>query len=206
MPIGRRSRGNDSLKRSAGTRALPPAILIVCEGNTEDRILTQLRQRWRIPNAQVEIAAPTGVPKTVVMRAKELWNKENKDPEVWVVFDRDEHPCWSRALDQARKLKFQLAHSNHCIELYGLLLHRDQTASIDRHKAQSDLKSLHSGYDHHKNPYFNEAIVCTNLDIAFQRAEHLINIATSEAVADPDRNPTTRFHLLIKRLSTLRRP
>jgi len=194
------------LRRRKGYKTSPPVILVVCEGHTEKRCLDELRGRWRIPSLKVELDAKGGVPSTVVRRAKErrseYGRKVEDRPETWVVFDRDEHPCWQRAIDQATALKMKLGISNPCAELWGVLLHQDQTAHIERDKAQSLLKEIHPGYDHGRNPYLDVETVAERIDHAYERAEAILK-AANKLGEDEYRNPTTRFHLLVKRLRSI---
>lgn len=190
LPVTRASR------RSHGTRQ-NPTLLVVCEGKTEKEILLALRGHLRLPGLSVHIAGQAGVPKSVVKKAKDL-KREFKPDETWVAFDRDEHPCWTEAIEQARANNIRLAVSNPCVELWGLLLHQPQTAFIDRHAAQSQLKRLHAGYDHHKNPRLSLEIVVSARETAAVRANALRN--TAETLGDPFRNPSTRFDELVDRL------
>jgi hypothetical protein len=194
------------LNRKQAWKASPPVILVICEGKTEKKCLVSLRSRWRIPTVQVEVAGEGGVPRSVVNAAKKQWSqygrRKSDRPETWVVFDRDEHPCWSAAIDQAHALKFKLGISNPCFELWGILLHKDQTAEIEREKAQSLLKGLHRGYDHSRNPVLDCELVLKGIDDAHDRSEELLCIANRND-ADRYKNPTTRFHLLIERLRSI---
>jgi hypothetical protein len=193
------------LEQSHSTRDLPPFLVIVCEGQTEEKLLKDLRGRWRIAAVTVKIVAEGAAPSSVVKKAIELRDEHrgryrDTPVEVWVVFDRDEHPCWSRALDQARAHKFKLAVSNPCVELWGLLLHRNHSAYIERHVAQRLLSTLHAAYHHEKNPYFNADLVEENLDAAVRREAVLRRRA--EDAGDILQNPMTMLSELIE---TLRR-
>lgn len=186
------------LGRKHGLRSLLPRILVVCEGKTEQKLLEGLRGHWHIPSVSVLVVGQAGVPVTVVKRAKDA--RKGFD-EVWVVFDRDEHPSWANAIDQATANKFQLAVSNPCVELWGLLLHVGHTAHIDRHKAQQTLSQHHPDYHHDKNPYFDLDTVLQYIDVAHARAEQLLKLF--EAEEDPYRCPTTRLHRLLARIAEL---
>ena len=53
--------------------------------------------------------------------------------EIWCVFDIDNHPNLSQAIDRAnQKQGVKIAVSNPCFELWLVLHRRDQTAYIDR--------------------------------------------------------------------------
>ena len=197
-----------SLHRTSGQRDLPPSLIIVCEGKTEKKVLDGLRGRWRIACAKIELIGEAGVPATVVTKARALLQEhrsrygKGSSVEVWVVFDRDEHPCWKTAVDQARRLKFESGVSNPCVELWGILLHQEQQAHIERHVAQRLLSRIHPGYHHDRNPYFDLDAVERCFEDASRRATALQRRAAEGN--DPLRNPITSFPQVIKRLKSLK--
>lgn len=205
---GRRLPPSKSLARAHGQRELPPSLIVVCEGNTEKQLLDGLRGRWRIPSARIELVGEAGVPSTVVRRAKELLDahrsryRRSSPAEVWVVFDRDDHPCWRDAIQRAQDLGYHLAVSNPCIELWALLLHQAQSAHVERDVAQRRLAQLHAGYHHDRSPYLDLDVVEKNLEQARVRADALHRRAVE--AGDPRRNPSTHFPALIERLHGLR--
>ncbi|MEZ4463029.1 MAG: RloB family protein [bacterium] len=152
-----------------------------------------------MPVARVVVTGQAGDPWALVEQAR-LLRREHRRSEVetWVVFDRDEHPRWADAAQRARDLGLHLALSNPCIELWGLLLHQDQTAWIHRHDAQRALAQLHPGYHHDKAPWFDLPTVLAGLEAAEARAELLARRATE--AGDPLGNPTTSIHRLIARM------
>ncbi|MGN1209982.1 MAG: RloB family protein, partial [Duodenibacillus sp.] len=102
-------------------------ILIVCEGVTELRYLTELALFMGI-EGKVDIRCsdlqnPEG---TVERLAKErFWAKATGMPyarEVWLVFDRDRHVGYRSAVRIAERLGMRLALTRPCIE-YWFLLH-----------------------------------------------------------------------------------
>lgn len=194
------SRRGSKLSRRTSTRDLVPRLLVVCEGKTEKKILCELRGHYRIPSVSVEVLGQVGVPKTIVEKAKE---KTSSFDEVWVAFDRDEHPEWKGSIEKALRLKMRIAVSNPCVELWGLLLHGDQGAYLEREKAQSALSKVHPKYHHEKNPYFELEDVLQLAAGAHRRAELLIDSRITDD--DPFGNPSTRFHLLVARVIELGR-
>jgi hypothetical protein len=185
-------RGRPSLRRRVAHEPLPRPLLIVCEGKTEQLLFEDLRGRWRVPQARVRVLGQRGVPKTVVTTARAEAKQLRIAPgDVAVVFDRDAHPSWEEALRMAEAAGFVIGASHPCVELWGLLLHQEQTAAIDRHSAQRALAAVHRGYHHDKNPYFNLDQVEAGLDAAARRARLLQRRA--EGTGDPWGNPTTRL-------------
>lgn len=191
------------LRRSSGTIPATPTLLIVCEGRTEASCLTDLRAAWRVRKADVRVVSEAGDPRHLLSVATAIAAEIPGEVEVVVVFDRDDHVHWAASVDTARARGWCLALSNPCVELWGLLLHRDQTAPIDRHAAQRDLAKVHPRYHHEKNPYFDVATVLAHLDDAARRAAALDQRA---ADTEPLGNPTTGFTAAIVRLRTYANP
>lgn len=186
--------------RAAGFVEQRPALLIVCEGKTEECFLKGLRARWRIPGAKVQLVPQVGVPSTVVREARRLRDRERPD-ETWVVFDRDDHPCWHTAIDEAQRTRLCLAISNPCFEQWAILLHADQNADLHRSEVQRRLAALHRGYHHDKSPYLDVDLTLTLLDAAAHRSVILNRVAQS--LGEPFRAPMTTFSDLVARLRSL---
>ena len=199
--------GAPVLTRRYGVLDQLPRLYVVCEGGTEKRCIDELRAHWRIPSLQVEVVGQGGDPSAVVRKAKDKRaasggrRRRKPDVEIWVAFDRDAHERWPGAIQQAMDLGFELARSNPCIELWGLLLHRDQNAWIDRHEAQRQLASLHPGYHHDRHPYFALDVVLAGMEDAHRRAEQMGQRAEQDG--EPYKNPTTRFPGLVERVRGL---
>jgi hypothetical protein len=162
-------------------------------------MLDGLRARWRIPHASVVVEGQRGDPLAVVDRCLE----HRKDgAQVWAVFDRDEHERWTRAVLKARDRRVEIAPSNPCVELFGVLLHEDHSAPVDRFTAQRRLKQLHPGFDHKTHPYLDVQVVADRWEDAEVRAATLARHA--QAAGDPLGNPTTAFTSAIRALSDAR--
>lgn len=83
----------------------------------------------------------------------------------------------------------ELAISNPCVELFGILLHEVREAWIHRDDAQRRLREVHPGYDHEGSAVLDVRLVQRGLDDARGRAARLNQLAV--AAGDPLRNPTT---------------
>ena len=114
--------------------------------------------------------------------------------EVWCVFDVDEHPHLTEALDQAQANGIGVALSNPCFELWILLHFQDQRAHIERHKLQSLCRE--------HLPDFVKVAAYSDLrdryDAAVGRAEALAK--WQEEQGRTHANPSTGVHSLTERL------
>lgn len=101
-------------------------ILILCEGKTE---VYYFRGLVRLAHGQDKVKIMKGVyaePLGLVEEAKSYLSfdklHERKLSEVWVVFDRDQHRRYRRALAEACQIsQIKIAWSNPCFELWFLL-------------------------------------------------------------------------------------
>ena len=62
--------------------------------------------------------------------------------EVWCVFDRDEHPDVSSAIEEARHSGVETAMSNPCFELWLVLHVQEHSAGVHRHVIQRVCSNL----------------------------------------------------------------
>jgi len=201
---GKRIRKLKELQRKSLQISERPVILIVTEGITEERYFKALRTDLRI-NAKVEISkSKYGTdPKSVVEYAKYLSRKEKQYGDIydktWCVYDRDEHQKFKDANIQARDLKFEVAFSNPCFELWYLIHFQNQEAHIERDEVVENLKQYIPDYDKTKDcyeklkKYQNDAIV---------HAEKLREKHKREN-SEETKNPSTTVDLLVKYLNSI---
>lgn len=214
-----RGAGGKQVRRDSFVDAVP-FVLVACEGKTEQKVLDGLRTHLRLPSVKVEVRGQCGNTLSVLdaaleMRKEKLKSLPKRDlardsMETWAVFDRDEHPetRWSQAFAKAAAQvpPVRMAQSNPCIELWAILLYRDQTAHIERGDAQKALAVLMAGYHHEKAPFFNIA-ECLASDISNDTARWELAGQRARAIAvrrakdgDPLGNPSTDFDLLVAEL------
>src|SRR5437868_2467072 len=99
--------GGGVLRRRKAFREPRKKIYAVCEGkNTEPGYIRSLISEFRQQSIDIHIIPKGGDPSAVVARAAEIRNtlKKSRDPadkdsEVWVFFDVDEHPRFREACD-----------------------------------------------------------------------------------------------------------
>ena len=193
----RRARSPAILRRGKAQKSLGHLHWIFCEGKTEKRCLEELARFWRLASVRVDPRlghAPSAIVKMAKEKKKEL-KKESGAWTIHVVFDRDEHPGFREALEQARANGFCVGYSNPCVELWAILLHQDQTAWIERKEAQSKLKQIHPGYCHKSRPILDLKTVINGLEDASQRSKNLLRRARE--AGNPFGNPTTEFFRVI---------
>jgi RloB-like protein len=201
-----------TLRRGAPNLEPKRRILIVCEGSrTEPSYFESWRRHLRNPLVELVINDEAGVPRTLVRRAaekkreaKRLARRERdafmQFEEVWCVFDVDDHPNLADARDQARANQIDLAISNPCFELWGLLHFQDQWAFLDRSSVVTYLKTHLPTY--RKLLPFD--ILLPRYEAALARARNLDQrCASAGSIGD---NPSTGAYRLTESLLNSSKP
>lgn len=203
-----RRHDDQPIQRRRPTRQPKFRILAICEGEkTEPLYLKDLKNHARNPLIHIEALGAAGDPITVVEtaikrrraardEAKRLRDENLLWDQVWAVFDVDDHPRLDDALKLAAAGDIQLAVSNPCFELWGLLHFADQRGHIDRKKLRAALRLHLPRYD--KELPFGK--MHPGYDDAVRRARELDQQA--ERAGRPGRNPTTGVHLLTEIIRT----
>ena len=118
--------------------------------------------------------------------------------EIWCVFDVDQHPNISQAINDARQSGINVAVSNPCFELWLVLHRQEQTAYIDRHDIQQRSDEVGLTANKHILPAA-EAVLVEAVDTAKQRALALDRRHAGNGSA-PRSNPSTNAWRLVDRL------
>ena len=215
IPKGRSSR---ELKRAPETIDVGKRILIVCEGEkTEPRYLRNLIQLLRVPSAKVSVHGEGGsAPISVVEHAEKILKQDPDFETVFLVFDRDRHQSYNRAVDKCRSLvenssseiAFIPITSVPCFE-YWLLLHvsvsakpygADPTGASPADNLISDLKkhSVFSNYNKSDCGFFDS--IKQNTDKAAETAERNLREAIKGGSPEYHEDPSSRVYLIVKEL------
>jgi len=138
-----------------------------------------------------------GDPRTVVERAIEESKSDRfaTCDSVWAMFDRDAHQRFDEARNLARGNHIQLAISNPCFELWGILHYHEKNAPLDRRECQRELGKLCPDYNAGGNKVFNDReVIEQQYLVAVERAAS--SVKRREEEGDSGGNPSTTVHLL----------
>lgn len=153
-------RPKSSLKRRGPTRRPPVKFIVFTEGkNTEPDYLQALQALYDRTIIEIDPRKAAGVPKTIAARAleyakesgltkrgrKKLDSFEAND-QVWVMFDRDEHPKVKESIDLCVANNIGVAYTNPCFELWLILHFNDFDKVLDHHKVQDEFRAVCSDY------------------------------------------------------------
>ena len=104
----RKARDVRSFRRKLARRAQYDMVLIVCEGEKpEPNYFRALIDDLQLNTANIRIAKNTAgsSPRNVVDTARKEYKKEKDYDAVYCVFDKDQHPSYTEALDIIRREK-----------------------------------------------------------------------------------------------------
>lgn len=155
-----RTRGGDGINRrkgaggTKGRAARPRQVYVFSEGEvTEPQYIDiivkngtpadpgrTVQHHIANPNTKSKLRKPLQLVQEAVRtlrkverEAKDAGLKQDKDwnwPQVWVLFDRDDHPSIHDALRLADKEGIRVAYSHPCFELWRLLHYTNYTSSF----------------------------------------------------------------------------
>ena len=180
-------------------------IRVLSEGAVTERGYLTMWARLNRRSVRLDVSDRGMTPETLVRRAKQyilrtrrLKRSEREFDELWCVFDVDQHPNLSHAINDAQQSGIEVAVSNPCFELW-LVLHREeQTAYIERHDVQRRSDELQLT-DNKRILSSAERILVDAVDTAKQRAlaldrRHAGNRSPARS------NPSTDVWRLVDRL------
>lgn len=187
-----------------GKRDQRRVIRVLTEGKvSEPGYLAQWARRSQ--NIHIDFSESGMAPLTLVERARshqrsnrKRGGKSDKFDEIWCIFDVDEHPNLSQAINEAREGGIEVALSNPCFELWLILHYQDQTAHIDRRHAQRLAGDLGAIDGKRIRPEAIEDILIKYVD-AKRRAIELGNRHRGNG-AVPDSNPSSNLWELVDKL------
>lgn len=145
-----------SKKRGVGKRQVPPRFILVCEGQTERGYFQAVNQLLRLAGISVKAVQDEVSPLAIVDRAKDYITGNpkrgieavEKQDQVWVVFDWDEHTDEVvRARKKAEGLGIHVALSNPCFDVW-LIWHLEDYMRVGCLARQTDaeLKKVWPSY------------------------------------------------------------
>jgi hypothetical protein len=179
-------------------------LYLFAEGKTEEGWADWLHRTAR-GLVVIDCEGEAGVPRTLLEKAKDKRaalrragsrTQASRD-EVWIVFDRDDHPDVPGTLEEARDAGIGVVFSNECFEVWPLLHFEDRTRHTARADLQRELHALHPHYDHDDGARVDWEALAPYTGVATHRAIGLHQ--RGETAGNPFRNPSTTAWLLDRR-------
>jgi hypothetical protein len=197
-----------SLRRQIETRNPKVSFKIFSEGEkTEYDYFMAMRRHYSAVLIDIEIIRGAGVPLTLArkasaaqrqIRSSKKGSLLNRD-EVWVAFDRDEHPNVQSAIDQCRANGVGVAYSNPCFELWLILHFEDFDKPDHRHDVQQKLSGICKDYDRHSRKTTDCSKLMALLHDAELRADEQLRRRRQEG--EPPGPPFTTVYELTRRIT-----
>lgn len=185
-------------------------VLIVCEGQvTEPSYLKELKAHHGLGDANVTVAGLGSGPLTVVRHAKRIRERERHEGsefnQVFCVFDRDEHPSFNQASNEAEACGLGLSRSWPCFE-YWLLLHfRYSRKPYARAGNRSPAENCIGDLCGHLPGYAKAAEgIYPALESRLEAAKARAIRAMNEVRETGEPNPSTEVHELVGYLQSLK--
>lgn len=201
------------LERKKGNRPPRKEFIIVSEGAvTEPFYFNRLQDLWRYPLLKIWVIEGAGVPTSVVARAIEVLDERKKEArrnqdsferfEVWALFDRDNFPAAmiSEAFQLAQAHGIEVAHSNPCFELWGLMHFSCYARPGHHHDVHRALRDRIPTYHHDDNPRFCPKSLQDKYPQAVQNSAKALNDRLAEHTPHPVGDPSTTVHVLTERI------
>jgi hypothetical protein len=186
-----------ALARKKGQRPPYDRVLIVCEGKkTEPFYFEAIRRKYRISPMHISVHhGGVTQPKQIVDYAERTFLKARAYDQVYVVFDRDDHPTYHDALQKAATLDGKLKNDERklvrfiaipsvpCFELWLLLHFQDVHAFGTRDEITQKLKLHISDYEKGAENIYERTEHLTR--DALKRAKHLKSMYVAASGTDP---------------------
>ncbi|WP_083859460.1 RloB family protein [Oceanibaculum indicum] len=192
------------LRRDKFKREPRARFIIFCEGAlTEPEYFEAIKRLYTGSLIEFRIIKAAGVPMTMAESAIEssadIRNRRKKDSyeaadQIWVVFDRDEHPNFDEAIRLCERKKIKIARSNPCFEVWLLLHFCDFDKPGNRHEIQRHLEKIDKDYKVSGRKTLNCDNIVKNVIVAEKRSAELIRRRENERC--PYGVVSTTVHLL----------
>ena len=187
-------------------------VLIVCEGETEEKYFKGLVDALQLNTANVLIPKNTAgsSPRNVVDFAVKEYNKTKDFDKVYCVIDKDNHSRYQEALDFVRRKKLRKGHSMYavtsvpCFEFWILLHYKMTTQGFYRGPGSAcrlvirELKQFIPDYEKASASLFSITSSC--MEYAIQNAQKVIRHSATAGTDDP----STKIHELVLYLRQLK--
>ncbi len=181
---------------------------LFCEGeNTEPAYFSAIRKFYGDALVSIESRGGVGGPITIADKALKFaksgglargsrWKQNlfEKQDQLWVVFDRDEHERYEEAVNLCEASGIGVAGSNPCLEVWLILHEQDYDRPDNSHQVQKELQRLRPEYNRSGAKVLDEMM--DRVRHAEKRGQVLLRRREDEG--DPHGRPSTTVGDLTK--------
>ncbi len=179
-------------------------MIVVCEGRLTEPLYFDALARHCRANIIVDLVLEggAGVPLSVVKKARQMMREARDEfsdrDQAWAVFDRDVHPGFIQAINEAESAGISVAYSNPCFELWVVLHYREHDGPTERNKIQRTLQRLMPSYDPNGSKRIDFTAIREAVLTAEQRAEKMEHRRSDEGM--PRGNPCSTVYKLTREI------
>lgn len=193
--------------RKLNTQSPRKVFRVYTEGKkTEPNYFGAIKDELRLSEIDIKVHGMGDHTVSLVEWVIERKNEEDAslETEWWVVFDKDDHKDFNRAIDLAESKNIHAAYSNECFELWFILHFEFLQTSLGRNNFESKLTKL-LGKKYGKNSSDIYELIKDKENDAIRNAEKLEEMHDKQGVVSQEkRDPSTAVHKLVERLRLLK--
>lgn len=194
--------------RKTNTQKTRKVIRVFTEGEkTEPNYFNSIKVELRL--SEVDIKVDGRGDHTIslvewVIAEKKSVESSDEDTEWWVVFDKDDHADFNKAIEKAQANGINVAYSNECFELWFILHFELLQSAIGRAKYYEKLTGLLSRkYDKTNSDIYS--LIKDKEATAIKNARNLEKAHDKAGTASFEkRDPSTSVYKLVERLRSLK--
>lgn len=196
--------------RKSSFRKPRKVLRIYTEGTkTEPNYFNSIKDELRLSEIDIRVHGVPGFDNHTLPLVEGVIERKNKEEdgfetEWWVVFDRDEHADFNKAVELARENEINVAYSNESFELWFILHFEFLQSSLGRDKFEAKLTKL-LGRKYEKNSSDIYELIKDKEADAMRNAKKLEELHDKTKIISPEkRDPSTLVYKLVERLRTLK--
>jgi len=194
--------------RKQNTRTTQKVIRIYTEGaKTEPNYFKSIKDELRLNEIDIKVDGRGDHTISLVDWVIDMKNElsdTDEDTEWWVVFDKDDHFDFNKAIQKAEANGIGVAYSNECFELWFILHFEFLNTAIGRSKYYEKLTDLlFRKYDKSSSDIYD--LIKDKESVAIRNAHNLQKMHSDAGVTSCEKmDPSTSVHKLIERLRSFK--
>lgn len=199
-----------SFSRKPSIRKPRKVLRIYTEGTkTEPNYFNSIKDELRLSEIDIRVHGVSGFDNHTLPLVEGIIERKDKEEdgfetEWWVVFDKDDHADFNKAIELARTNGINVAYSNESFELWFILHFEFLQSSLGRDKFEAKLTKL-LGRKYEKNSSDIYELIKDKEADAMRNAKKLEETHDSAKVISPGkRDPSTLVYKLVERLRALK--
>ena len=176
----------EKLSRKAAHKPLKTKFFVFSEGAVTEPLYLRSIARC-FSEATISIVQTGGAPRSLLEWATNYVDQKkspvSESDQVWIIFDRDEHPHVAEVLAQHGAGKASIAYSNPCFELWLIYHFSECNGPLSRDEAKRKLAGLTDSYCSKKKKLLSAECFVPLLSEARKRSRKSVADRAAEGAA-----------------------